>query len=460
MSAPILVIRIMTDRHSSRVATVDDPIEWMLFQDGLPLGPASTGRLGQIDHLLNDRVTLNQSRIVVLVPAEDVVLTRTTIPQNQKRQKDKLVPFILEEHLNQNISDIFFATEWLNKSNDVGVAYIDKARLTQWLDILETQGIKPDVVYPEHLLLPYQEGQCFAIFDRDRVFVRHDHWVASCAPIDFAEVWISKVVGDLHANLPADASGLRCSLLIDRNDQYALDVSADCEDHLKEMVEQMQSDYEALIVEEPDVPAPAPLQIKRLLVRQSVTYILALEAVRKVSEHQSFQLLQQDFKVAKRKRKSKYQWQKAAGFVLALLCVEMGFTASSYFAYENAYQGARVENNALFKKAFPHVTRIRGSLKRALSSELAKGGGSAQNAEFLNLVSMAGDSLRSAKGLVIQRMAFDASQGSLKVDLTVADYPDLEKIQKKIEAQSLQVKIDGANKDGNGVKARLRIDVS
>ena len=73
------------------------------------------------------------------------------------------------------------------------------------------------------------------------------------------------------------------------------------------------------------------------------------------------------------------------------------------------------------------------------------------------MLNAVGPSLKKAQGLEVRRLAFDAEQSSLRVDLKVKDYPDLENIKQGIEAQSLFVKIDGANKEKVGVKARLRI---
>lgn len=495
MSAPIFVIRLLSALpNGKREAAAEDPVEWMLFQDGEPASPVGQCTFGQIRHTLEANRLIDTARLILLLPAEDVVLTRVKIPVNQKRQRAKLVPFILEEHLNQSVSEVFFATEWLPKTSDVGVAYIARERFEQWLKLLEEQDLKPDVVFPEQYLLPSQENHCFVIFDRGRVLIRHDAWVSSVTPVAFSQEWIDKIVQGLRP-LPTEdqADGqpdaqpdeeLKVRLLLDRHDLEAVDKSQSCEIQLQKYAQKYREAFRQvneIETEDPLTPmtatgetasdgiispedlaigAQANIHVKRLIVAQQVTQVLASEAARLVTEHHHFQLLQFDFKGARRKRKSKYNWQIAVSLCAGLLFVQLGYMMASTYAYESAYAEMRKDNVKTFRAIFPSVQRIRGSLRRALSSQMAKNKDVGGGAEFLDLVMTTGQSLVDAKGLVIQRISFDAGQGGIKIDLQVADYPDLEKIQKSIEAQSLEVKIDGANKDKEGVKARLRIGVS
>lgn len=492
MSIPILVIRLIpTGMVGTQVAGTDDPVECVVFHAGEPVGSVGVSTLGEIARFMADHKIPEHSRLVLLLPAEEVVLTRVKVPENQRRHRDRLVPFILEEHLNENVADVFFATEWLIKSHDVGVAYLSKHRLEQWVTILEQQGLRPDFIYPEHYLLPHQDNYCYAFFDQGRLLVRHDHWSASVAPLELATQWLQSVLEEhwrQQTSLRQAAQDLpdvtlpewRMQLLVHENDEAGLQLSQHCEKFLQDLMQSLIDDGQttaplteaddlvataspAATVPQgiiPPLTAPEPLQVKRLLVSQSMTEILAVEAVRLVSEHHHFQLLQGSFKSARRKRKSKYNWQLAAGVLAAFVAVELTYTTAKTLSYERAYSEARAENIALFKQTFPQVTRIRGDLRRALSSERAKGGSGSDGASFLELLAVTGQSLNNAKGLMIQRMAFDSGQRSLRVDLQVEDYPELEQIQQSIEAKALQVKIDGATKDDEGVRARLRIAVS
>jgi len=462
MSAPILVVRLMSCYQHQPHSTLPNEgartkIEWLFFQDSVMQGGLGQGELGALRQIMQQYSISEQARFVLLLPARDVVLTRVVIPQNQKRQKEKLVPYILEEHLNQNVAEIFFATHWLTRTNDVGVAYIDRAVLNHWLEVLDHQSLKPDVILPEQYLLPYQEGHCFAIFDQGQVLVRQDHWIASAAPLSFAKQWIQNALRDYHheRQLPDDRqidTSIKVRLLVDAQDEQSLQVSRECEQALSEQAQAVQAGS--------DESGLKDVRVKVMQISQPVTQILGQEAMRLVTEHHPFQMLQGDYNSARRKRKSKHHWQLAASLVAGLCFVFLAKSTAEYFAFESAYQQTRQDNVALFKAQFPQVKRIRGSLERALSSELAKSANTAEGPGFLNFLMVTGPSLTDANGLVINRLAYDASQSSLKVDLQVADYPDLEKIQKRIEEQALEVEIDGANKDKGKVKARLRIRLS
>jgi len=451
MSAPVLVVRLMPALENSMSGADElDPIEWVLFQDGRQQGPVGRGALPMLKEVFSAPQVLEHTRLILVVPAEHVVLTRVNVPKNQKRQRDKLVPYILEEHINEPIADLFFVSHWLSQSQDVGVAYTAKHRMEHWLYLLAEQGLQADMVLPEHYLLPRQSGHSFALFDGDKVLVRHDHWSASCAPGAIAQQWVAQVVQQQLTNMVNGAATgestqsvkplngpLKIRLIFDKDDQRALAVSEACETQLAQL-------------------GAESVQVKRLLLTQPVSQILAAEAVRLLSEHHPFHLLRNEFKNARRKRKSKYAWTALACLFAGFLVLELMYTATDLMLHKRAVTSLVQQNITDFKQAFPEVKRIRGSLDRALRSELARRG-EGGSVDFLRLLTQTGASLEKGGDLTLKRLSFDQSQGDLRVNFRIADYAALEQIQESLEQNRLRVDIDRANQEGDDVDVRLKV---
>jgi|GEM_PF-1246774 len=467
MSAPIFVVRLLpTFDASSAGPSAVDQVEWALFQDGEQQGQIGRGTLGIIGRAFHAMNVPTSARIIVLVPAEHVVLTRVNIPTSQRRHRNRVAPFVLEEYLNQNMSEVFFATQWLHHTHDVGVAYTSREILDRWLVLLADQGLSADAVYPEHYLLPHQEDHIFVLFDEDKVLFRHDDWSASCSSLNMSPQWLESLVthraieimkqvspekaaapteeakDEAESDEPITNEMVRVRLIFDSANQAAQTTSKACEEMLKNL------DFDVNV------------SCKRMLLKQSVTHILATEATRLVLEHHPFQLLQGDYKTHRRKRESRFPWRSAAALFCGLLAAHLAYVSTDYLTHEQAYLESREDNVKTFKKTFPNVKRIRGTLKRAMQSQMAKTSNTGTEAEFLVLLNSAGSSMHQANGLRIDRLVFDASQSSLRVDLEVKDYPDLENIKQGLEAKNLNVKIDGANKEKSSVKARLRISAA
>ncbi|MEO7198694.1 MAG: type II secretion system protein GspL, partial [Dokdonella sp.] len=133
----------MSDRLLLRLAS-DGRLSWLRqTADGRVLGASQDGA--------PDKAELTAaSEIVVLVPAEDVLLASASVPARNRSQQLQAVPFALEDQLIGAVEDLHFAVA-AGAGDDVSVAVVAQARLREWLAQLQTAGIQPDVLLPETL---------------------------------------------------------------------------------------------------------------------------------------------------------------------------------------------------------------------------------------------------------------------------------------------------------------------
>ena len=108
--------------------------------------------------------------VTVLVPAVDVLLTRTELPVRGAARILRALPFALEEQIAEDIEALHFAAGRPNGS-EVPAAVVDREQLEGWLADLAAAGIEPQVICseaegcpaaPNHLNWLLDENRCLA----------------------------------------------------------------------------------------------------------------------------------------------------------------------------------------------------------------------------------------------------------------------------------------------------------
>ncbi len=137
-------------------------------------------------------VIASAGEIVVLVPAEDVLLIETRVNAKSASQLQQAVPFAVEDQLLGAVEDQHFAIQPGNEGR-VGVAVVARARMQHWTARLAELGVRADALLPESLALPVAPESASALIDQGQVLVRLDRWSAlSCAVAQFPQ-WLAQI---------------------------------------------------------------------------------------------------------------------------------------------------------------------------------------------------------------------------------------------------------------------------
>ena len=131
------------------------------------------------------------SEVVVLVPAEDVLLLEARVNSRNASQLLQAVPFAVEDQLLGAVEDQHFAIQ-SGADGKVGVAVVARAVLRDWIAKLAAEGIRADIVIPESLALPLSPESATVLIDAGRVIARLDPWSAmSCDAARFP-AWLAQ----------------------------------------------------------------------------------------------------------------------------------------------------------------------------------------------------------------------------------------------------------------------------
>lgn len=132
----------------------------------------------------------NAADIVVLVPAEDVLLTDVALAAKQRRQLRQAAPFAIEDQLPGVVEDQHVVVGDVIDSGEIpprhAVAVAARERMARWLDRLRADGIDPDAILPDSLAIV--PGS--AVVERDRALVRLDATHAIACPAGDLDQWL------------------------------------------------------------------------------------------------------------------------------------------------------------------------------------------------------------------------------------------------------------------------------
>ena len=110
-------------------------------------------------------------QVILLVPAEQVLLKKAEVPARQTSQLRKAVPFALEDELAADINDLHFA---LGPREDgiTPVAVVDRRLMEGWIGLCRAYGIQPQMILPDLLTIPWQEDTWSILLDAAQALVR------------------------------------------------------------------------------------------------------------------------------------------------------------------------------------------------------------------------------------------------------------------------------------------------
>jgi general secretion pathway protein L len=140
---------------------------------------------GQVTDLHQLPETARAARAYVWTPAGDTVLTTATLPTRSPRKIVQALPFALEDRLLGDPETLHFAYR-AEADDSLSVAVTARERLSHWMDALAQAGIKPVMLCPATLLVPWALDCWSLAFAEDEVLVRTGGASGFVAPLSQA----------------------------------------------------------------------------------------------------------------------------------------------------------------------------------------------------------------------------------------------------------------------------------
>ena len=115
----------------------------------------------------------NHSRIVLLVPTKEILLTEVELPTRNPQKIRQVVPYALEEQLIEDVDELHFAIDTVDSAGRCGVAVVKRAKMVEWLKPFDDAGIRLAQITPDVSMLPVTDGEAaLVVDDNDDVLLR------------------------------------------------------------------------------------------------------------------------------------------------------------------------------------------------------------------------------------------------------------------------------------------------
>lgn len=111
-------------------------------------------------------------RVVAFVPAAEVSIAAVELPARSASKALQLAPFALEEQLAGDIDELHFAAGPVEESGKTPFVVCTRAAMERWLAVLQSAGLSPAALVPEHLAVPANPGHTVLWLENSQVTVR------------------------------------------------------------------------------------------------------------------------------------------------------------------------------------------------------------------------------------------------------------------------------------------------
>ncbi|MCL9780318.1 type II secretion system protein GspL [Vibrio sp. S4M6] len=387
-----LIVRLSSQTTSA--------IPWLVWSN-TQQQVVESGELATWENISEIQQIADQRQVVILLAANDVILSEVEIPAGASRQLDGLIPYLLEDDVAQDVDELHFSV--LDKKGQQAVVCgVNRAWLDDVLEQLRRMGVEVKRVLPEILALPSSDELTGAYFQGQWLVKKGDYLGLAVDP-DWLEV-------------------LKDSDWVKEDDRY-LSLTA----------------YSSL----PDMDYASEQEWCEQ-ENDSIWNLLASQA-----SQSSITLLTGAFKPKSALLRHWKVWQKSAISAAVLIVIVTGYNLLKVNEYENQAAAYRAESERIFHQIFPNKRRIptMSYLKRLMEDEVQRLSGADNQASMLAWLNKLPETVESVPGMELQSIKYDSSRGELRIEASSKDFQSFEKarieLQKQFKVQEGQLGRDG-----------------
>jgi general secretion pathway protein L len=347
-------------------------------------------------------------RVLVLVPAEQVLLLDTPRMSALRAQFIKALPFALEDQLASPVEDLHFALPERLHEVRVPVAIVGRATLRGWLERLAREGIRPDALIPETLGLPLGS----VMIEDDRALLRTAPAQSGACDLAALPDWLE---------LFATNSG----------EPAALEVY----------------DFRSA----PALALPVPVALYHERQRDPLAFFAG-----QLHGEPALNLLQGQFAPAHRHAPALRLWRNAAA--LAAAAVLLMFVYYGVDCWRLARESARLDAamGEVLHEGFPEMDKVAGDPRQLMDSALTRMRGGTDAGGLLRVLNQIAPTLGSTTRTTLRSVEYH--NATLELGLRAPDVPALDVMRERLaNLPGLKVEVTAATSVDNGIDGRLRV---
>lgn len=366
---------------------------------------------------------LQGARTTLILPAELSLFEKVLLPARSQRQAMQALPFVVEEHLADDIENVHLAIGARQPDGGWPVVVIEQEFMHALLDMCRACQLLPVAVFTDAEALPLLDADLCVLLHDQRVLIRTATVATAVAFEDAVTV--------LHL-ITQDAVFKKVRISHEReNTQHML------------LAQQLSAEFSALGDVQTQVEEHAEL-LSQYLQKGFSSGINLLQGpffIRQVNAGLAW-------------------WQVAAAAAVFAWLGQVTLQATSgwYFNHGARVLEAMAENH--YHALFPDARQLSNPRKR-LQSRLEAGSDSLNDHSFDY---MFGSSMQafmavpSRDGLSIKQLRYEGKRSELELEIKAATIDQLDQFKQALDKAGFQAKISSANEaEGGGINGRMQI---
>jgi general secretion pathway protein L len=360
-----------------------------------------------------------EKRVVVIVPAEDVLLTNANMPPLTGTKLAQAIPFVLEDQLINEIEALHFAIAERQANQYYPVAVVTHEKMQHWLNQLTEWHIKPDVILPASLALPITQTAWYGAIIKNKMIVRTGQFSGFVADVSQLSTWIELAI-------TSQSESPQILYLYDYQTSLSNQLVASL--HLSFAIEFQQKEKTAWLSDMATQVAHAPTM-----------NLLQGPYARKKAIFPSFNKL----------------WKITIGLAVAWVALLILYPMISYFILSSRLNQMESQINTIYFKHFPQASAVIAPKVR-MQEKMARLSSGINDNRLLRLLAFVGEALKKTSSIKLKRLDFQNNQ--LTLELSAASSDDFAAFIDFLNRQGLNVKQQNATLDGARVNAILDIE--
>lgn len=343
---------------------------------------------------------------IVLVPSCDVLLLEAPRVARQRRQLDRALPFAIEDQLVGSVEQCHVAVLDDDQPDSVIAAVVAHERIETWRAALDAGGVQADVLLPESILLPWEEGPTL-LLDGNTATLRLARGVALSGETAEVAQWL------------------------------ALSARSDPQPALR-------------VVGRGDALPVLQGEVSRIAADPLIWLAGRLGGV----PLGSFNVLTGPYQPARRGLGDVRGWAWAAAFVGFAVLLAMVSMAVERWQLDRDQVQTRAQMATLLREALPEVQRVVDP-RAQLAAELARRSGQASSGGVLTVLARIAPQLSGSGRYTLDGIEYRG--GTLDLTLRAGDVATLDELRERMAALGLVAELTSMTPGSNGVEGKLRL---
>ncbi|MFV0278613.1 MAG: type II secretion system protein GspL [Parahaliea sp.] len=368
---------------------------------------------------LRDTLVAQRWGLCFAVPSAALRLLTLEVPADEKKHLAQALPFTLEEQVAEDVDELHFAFAPLSSpfGNRYAVGLCRREDMADWQAQLADFGQLSQWL-PEALLLPWREGEWCLLLEGERAVVRSGECGGFACERELLPLLLEAALAEAESGDGQEPGALVV---------YGADQAADL----------------ALV--------PEALRARCQWRRGNLCSALLL-----VDALPGLNLLQGAFAPRLPLARWWREWRLVAVVLAAVFCLQLLSTWLDYRALSRQNLELRTAREASYRQAYPQgaVVDPEKQLQRQLDALRGTGGGSG----FVPLLDRVGRVLVAEPGTRLASLNYSDRSGDMRMNLVARDYESVERVRAGINAGGLSATMESSSAQGEGVRARLRVE--